>query len=84
MWGGPEVVISDMCIMRFDEKTKLMYVDQYYADRGITLQQIKDNTGFDIDISRAKPAEPPTTEELAVLREKIDPDRIFTGRVRKE
>jgi len=84
MWGGPAVVISDMGVMRFDETTKEMYVDQYFADTGITLEQIKANTAFDINVSRAKPALPPTDKELTVLREKIDPERIFLGRKRKE
>lgn len=84
MWGGPQVVISDMGIMNFDKETKEMFVDQYFADLGVTLEQIKSNTAFDIDVSRAKPAVPPTAHELTMLREKIDPDKVFLGRKRKE
>ena len=77
MWGGPEAVVSTMGVMGFDEKTKEMYVKSYYADLGITLEEICRNTGFEIKTEGAEPAEPPTQEELRLLREKIDPEGIF-------
>jgi hypothetical protein len=39
---------------------------------------IIDNTGFEIDVSRAIPFELPTEEELEVLR-LIDKNKIFIG-----
>lgn len=75
--GGPESVVTTMGIMKFDEKTKEMYVSEYYADLGVTLEKIKENTGFDIDVSRACPVKPPTEEELYVLRNVADPEKIF-------
>ena len=64
--------------MEFDEKTHEMYVSRFYESLGVTLQDIKDNTGFDIDTSRAVPFELPTEEELEVLR-RIDKDKVFIG-----
>lgn len=78
MWGGPSRVISNLGIMEFDEKTHEMYVSRFYESLGVTLQDIKDNTGFDIDVSRAMPFELPTEEELEVLR-RIDKDKVFIG-----
>ena len=46
---------------------------------GITPQKILDNTGFEIDVSRAKEVEPPTESELKILREKCDPQRLILG-----
>ncbi|NPV91378.1 MAG: acyl CoA--acetate/3-ketoacid CoA transferase subunit beta [Firmicutes bacterium] len=76
--GGPSVFISSLGIMRFDDETKLMYVDQCFP--GVTPEMIKENTSFDIDISRAKEAEPLLIEELRVLREEVDPLNIYRTR----
>lgn len=76
MWGGPEAVVSTMGVMGFDEN-KEMYVQSYYAGLGITLEEIRRNTGFNMRTEGAKPAEPPTSIELKLLREKIDPEGIF-------
>ncbi len=75
--GGPDSVVTTMGVMKFDSQTKEMYVSEYYADLGVTLEKIKDSTGFDIDTSRAHPVEPPTEHELYVLRNIADPEKIF-------
>jgi len=75
--GGPYAVVSNMGVMKFDETSKEMYVEYYYADLGITLDEIKNATGFDMDVSRAKPMEPPTQFELEVLRTQVDPEGIY-------
>jgi acyl CoA:acetate/3-ketoacid CoA transferase beta subunit len=63
--------------MKFDEHSRSMYVEAYYADLGVTIGDIRAVTEFDIDVSRAQPTAPPTAEELAVLREKVDPEGIY-------
>jgi glutaconate CoA-transferase subunit B len=75
--GGPYAVVSTMGVMKFDSQTREMYVDSYFADLGITLEQIKQATDFSIDISRGRPVDPPTPVELEVLRTKIDPEGIY-------
>lgn len=75
--GGPFAVVSTMGIMKFDKTSKEMYVEYYYADLGVTIDRIKQATGFEIDVSRAKPMEPPTPFELEVLRTKVDPEGIY-------
>jgi len=62
-------------VLRFDEKTKRMYLASYHP--GVTPKQVKDNTGFELDVSRAKRTEPPTDAEIKILREKVDPEGIF-------
>lgn len=76
LWGGPEAAISTLGVMKFHPETKEMYVEYYYADLGVTAEEIKANTGFDIDVSQAKPATPPTYEELDIIRNKIDPEHF--------
>lgn len=72
---GPQAVVTDLGIMKFDDKTKRMYVAEYYP--GVTLEQIVENTGFDIDISRAVQSKPPEAEIIRLLREEIDPTGVF-------
>jgi len=73
--GGPTSVVTNMAVMGFDERTKEMYLSRYYP--GITPQKILENMDFEVDVSRAEEAKPPTAEELKILREKVDPQRII-------
>ncbi len=73
--GGPTAVITNLGVMRFDETTKEMYLSEYHA--GVSPQQIQENTGFDIDVSRAIKSKPVTKEELKLLREEVDPQRLI-------
>lgn len=77
--GGPQAVISTLGVMRFDEKTKEMYLDSYHP--GVSVQDIKNNTSWDIKISK-KPREtmPPTVEEIKLLREVLDPRGLYLKR----
>jgi len=75
--GGPYAVVSTMGVMKFDSTSKLMYVDTYFKDLGVELENIQRETGFDIDISRAKPIIPPTPNELETLRTNVDPEGIY-------
>ena len=73
--GGPSAVVTNLGIMRFDETTKEIYLSEYYP--GETLQKIKENTGFELDATRAVESSPITEEELRVLREEIDPQKLI-------
>lgn len=75
--GGPYAVVSTLGVMKFDPQTHEMYVDGYYADLGVSLEQIKEETAFDIDVSRANPVSSPLTQELNALRSKVDPEGIY-------
>jgi glutaconate CoA-transferase subunit B len=41
--------------------------------------EVLDNMGFAVDVSQAAPIAPPSAEELAILREKCDPQRLILG-----
>jgi Acyl CoA:acetate/3-ketoacid CoA transferase, beta subunit len=75
MPGGPTAVITNLGLMRFDGKTKEMYLANYYP--GTTPQKILENMEFEVDISRATEATPPTENELKILREKVDPHKLI-------
>ena len=74
-WGGPAAIVTTMGILRFEEQTKTAYLASYHP--GIKPEAIRENTGFDLDISRAKETERPTADEIRILREVVDPERIF-------
>ena len=73
--NGPEAVITNLGVMAFEETSKKMYVLGYYP--GVSPADIQKNTGFDIDVSRATELAPPTSEELRILREICDPNRLI-------
>jgi len=73
--GGPSAVVTNLGIMKFDEETKEIYLSEYYP--GETPQQIQEGTGFGMDILRAVESQAITEEELRVLREEIDPQRLI-------
>jgi len=75
--GGPAAVVTNLGIMGFDEVSKAMYLQQVYP--GVHPEQVAENTGFDLDISRAVEACAPTEEELSILRTEVDPQRLLLG-----
>jgi glutaconate CoA-transferase subunit B len=75
--GGPACVISDRALLRFDDASKEMWVDRYYPES--TPKEIQAHTGFSLDLTRARPIDPPTAEELHILRQEVDPQRLILG-----
>jgi len=73
---GPYRVVTNLALMGFDEKTKHMQL--LALNPGVTLEQVIENTGFELIIpDRVNHNEPPTVEELRVLREEVDPNRLY-------
>lgn len=73
--GGPLAVVTNLAVMRFDDSSRAMYLSEVYP--GVSPREIVANTGFEIDISRAKDAAPPTENELLTLRRDVDPQRLI-------
>lgn len=72
---GPRAIITDMCVMRFDENTKRVYLAEYFP--GLSPQEVSDNTAFHMDISRAVESEQASADILDILLNKVDPQRIM-------
>jgi glutaconate CoA-transferase subunit B len=78
-WGfpgnGPALVITDYGVFGFTRDTREMILREVHP--GVTVADVKANIGWDVKVSR-KLAEtaPPTEEELRIIREDLDPDRI--------
>ena len=75
--GGPEVVITDKAIMGFDDTSREMTLLGYYP--GYLPAQILDHMAFEVDISNAVEVAAPSSEELRILREVCDPQRLILG-----
>lgn len=75
--GGPGVVVTTKAVMRFRAETKEMYLDSYHP--GLTAQEVADDTGFRLDVEGASETPVPTADELRILRQEVDPERVFLG-----
>lgn len=77
--SGPYKVITNLCVIGFDDETKRMKVESTHP--GIRKEVIIENTGFELlwDDNLVV-SEAPTDEELKCLREEVDPYRYIIGR----
>lgn len=74
--GGPQLVITDMGVYRFDPETKEMVLDSLHP--GVTLDTIRANIGWDVKVApQLSETPPPTPEEIRIIREELDPQGIF-------
>ncbi|MFH1091911.1 MAG: CoA-transferase [Pseudomonadota bacterium] len=77
--SGPYRIITNLAVLGFDDKTKLMRVESVHP--GIELDKVKENTGFELGVPAYVPTTPPPTEtELKILRGEVDPMRLIIGR----
>lgn len=75
-WGGPRFVVTPLCIFDFDEIEGRMKVRSIHP--GVTPEQVTGATGFDLGTLDGVPPTPlPTAEQLALIRNTIDPRRII-------
>jgi glutaconate CoA-transferase subunit B len=75
--GGPYAVITNLCTMKFDEKTGEMTV--VALQPGITIEKVKENTPWDVKVADKLETTPaPSEKELSTLRA-LDPERIYLG-----
>jgi glutaconate CoA-transferase subunit B len=73
---GPYRVVTDLCVFDFDPDSKRMRL--MALNPGVTVEQVGKETGFAFPVAkRLLRNDDPTAEELATLREKIDPARVF-------
>lgn len=71
---GPLAVVSDLGVMKFDHETHEMYLDGYYPFT--SPEEILQNTGFEMDVSRAVVLPEPDADAIRKL-EQIDPNHLY-------
>lgn len=76
--GGPSKVITPKATLRFDKDAACLRLESIHAPH--TLDDVRENTGFDLGVSGpAAATPPPTAEELARLRGEVRETMIATG-----
>ena len=70
--GRPGIVVSNLGVFDFDESAGKMRLQSLHP--GVSLDQVKENTGFDLLLPSAiRETQAPTQTEIALIRERIDP-----------
>lgn len=73
---GPYRVVTNLGLLDFEPESKRMRL--IGLNPGVTVEQVRQNTGFELLIAERPFANPePTDEQLRILREEIDPDHYY-------
>jgi glutaconate CoA-transferase subunit B len=76
--GGPSRVITDKAIFGFHPETKQMMVLSIHP--GNTIEDVVETMGFAPVVPKQVPfTEPPEKEQLRIIREEIDPKKMYMG-----
>jgi glutaconate CoA-transferase subunit B len=76
---GPQWVVTDKCVFRFDETTKEMTLESLHP--GVELAEVQAEVGWELKIAPGlRETESPTAEELRLLREELDPQGMYVKR----
>ena len=71
---GPAMVITDLGCYEFREGEMMLT----YLHPGCTVEQVRENTGWDIQVDRnLKTTDPPSVDELRQIREHLDPAHLY-------
>lgn len=73
---GPYRVVTNLAVMGYHPQSKRMML--LATQPGVSTEQVLENTGFELlvaDVVEENP--PPTAEELRLLREEVDKDRLY-------
>lgn len=74
--GGPSRLITDKAILGFDPATRGPVLLSVHP--GVSVDEVREHTGFPLAVPATVPETPfPTADELRLLREEIDPRRVY-------
>ena len=69
-------IVTDLCVMEIDKRVGRLRVTALMP--GVTLEQVLANTLFKpLVAERLAQVEPPTAEYIRILREEVDPKRVY-------
>ncbi len=73
--GGPEAVVTDLGILKPDENGELVLAALH---PGVDFEKVQENTGWALkQVQNCPVTDPPLQDELRILREELDPQRIY-------
>ncbi len=74
--AGPYRVVTNLCLMGYDDEPTRMKI--LATNPGVTVEQVIENTGFELIIpDEVGSNDAPTEKELKLLREEIDPTGLY-------
>jgi glutaconate CoA-transferase, subunit B len=74
--GGPELVITDKAILNFDNPEREMQLSELYP--GITAKGVQAEVGWQLRLAETiGETTAPTTQELHLIREEVDPQGMY-------
>lgn len=75
--GGLTRLITDKAVFTVDDDSKALKLLSIHP--GISPEEIIINTGFAVNVEGVPATAPPTSEEIRLIREVIDPARMYTS-----
>jgi glutaconate CoA-transferase subunit B len=73
---GPYRVVTNLALLGYHPATRRMVL--LATQPGVTVQQVIDNTGFELAVAEDLAENPPPAdEELRILREEVDKERFY-------
>jgi len=73
---GPYRVVSNLAVLGYHPESKRMML--LATQPGVTIEEVIENTGFELLIAECVDENPPpTVEELRILREEVDKERLY-------
>ncbi|MGM0583521.1 MAG: CoA-transferase [Pseudomonadota bacterium] len=68
--GGPHALVTGLCVMRFDRERARFVLESVHP--GHTVEEVRDNTGFDFDVPEGVGETPlPSRETLELIRGEV-------------
>jgi len=73
---GPYRVVSNLGVLGYHPESKRMML--LATQPGVTLEQVIENTGFELLVAeQVEENPPPTAEELRILRDEVDREKLY-------
>jgi acyl CoA:acetate/3-ketoacid CoA transferase beta subunit len=78
---GIKHVVTNLCVLDFETPDHTMRLRSLHP--GVTVEEVQSNTGFPLSVAGDVPhTRPPTDEELALIREVLDPRGVRRAEVK--
>ena len=76
--GGPQLVVTDKAVFDFEDGSGEMILRSRHP--GVTQDLVKAQVDWRLRVAtELRASQPPTTEELCIIRDELDPQLIYTG-----
>lgn len=74
--SGPYMVVTDLGVLKFHDVTKEMYLAAVHP--GVKVEHVLERTGWPLKVAdKLNTTSPPTEAELKLIREVLDPKKIY-------